>query len=131
MIQPFPLVLVVDDVGETRRLMRRILERSRLRVIEAATGEDALRTIASARPDVVVLDLRLPGISGLDVARSVRADTDEGIAATPLLACSASVHDEIRREAFRAGCNRFQGKPFDIDVFVQTIRELIGHDADG
>ena len=131
MTQPLPLVLVVDDVGETRRLMRRILERNRLRVVEAATGEDALRTIASARPDVVVLDLRLPGISGLDVARNVRANVDEGIAATPLLACSASVQDEIRREALRAGCDGFQGKPFDIGVFVATIRELIGHEADG
>jgi CheY-like chemotaxis protein len=131
MIRPFPLVLVVDDVGETRRLMRRILERSRLRVMEAASGEDALRTIASARPDVVVLDLRLPGISGLDVARSVRASADDGIAATPLLACSASVQDEVRREALHAGCDSFQGKPFDIGVFVATIRELIGHEADG
>jgi two-component system KDP operon response regulator KdpE len=131
MIRPLPLVLVVDDVGETRRLMRRILERSRLRVVEAATGEEALRTIASSRPDVVVLDLRLPGMSGLDVARRVRANPDEGIAATPLLACSASVQDEVRREALGAGCDGFQGKPFDIGVFVAAIRELIGHDAGG
>jgi CheY-like chemotaxis protein len=129
MIQPLPLVLVVDDFAETRRLMRRVLERGRLRVLEAATGEDALQAIASSRPDLVVLDLRLPGISGFDVARNVRSNADLGIAATPLLACSASVQDEVRREALRAGCDGFQGKPFDIGAFLQAVRGLIGHDA--
>jgi CheY-like chemotaxis protein len=128
-IRRLPLVLVVDDVAETRTLMRRVLERERLRVVEAATGEEALRTIAGSRPEVVVLDLRLPGISGLEVARRVRANTDEGIAATPLLACSASVQDDVRREALDAGCDDFEGKPFEIQGFVRRIRDLIGHEA--
>jgi CheY-like chemotaxis protein len=127
--QPFPLVLVVDDIPETRNLMRRILERDRLRVVEAATGEEALRTIFTLRPEAVILDLRLPGISGLDVARSVRAHADPQIAATPLLACSASIHDDVRREALDAGCNDFQGKPFDIVAFVKQVRDLIGHEV--
>jgi CheY-like chemotaxis protein len=131
MTQPLPLVLVVDDVPETRRLMRRILERDRLRVLEAATGEEALRTIVTARPEAVVLDLRLPGISGLDVARRVRAHSDAAIAATPLLACSASVQDEVRREALHAGCDAFQGKPFDIITFAAAVRDLVGRRAVG
>ena len=129
MTPAFPLVLVVDDVPETRRLMRRVLERGRLRVAEAATGEDALRLIVSSRPDVVVLDLRLPGISGFDVARAVRANEDAGIATTPLLACSASIQDEVRREALEAGCDAFEGKPFDIGGFVELVRGLVRHDA--
>jgi CheY-like chemotaxis protein len=131
MAMPLPLVLVVDDVPETRRLMRRVLERDRMRVIEAGTGEDALRMIAISRPNAVVLDLRLPGISGLDVARTVRAHANASIASTPLLACSASVQDEVRREALHAGCNAFEGKPFDIVAFVRRVRDLIGHGADG
>jgi CheY-like chemotaxis protein len=122
-----PLVLVVDDVPETRRLMRRILEGGRMRVLEAATGEEALRTVVTARPEAVVLDLRLPGMSGFDVARSIRANDDAGIAATPLLACSASIHDDVRREALTAGCNDFQGKPFDVATFAARVRNLIGH----
>jgi len=62
-------VLVVDDMPETRRLMRRVLERARFTVSEAATGEAGLATIRRDAPDAVVLDLRLPGISGFDVAR--------------------------------------------------------------
>ena len=121
-----PLVLVVDDVADTRRLMRRVLERADMRVVEAATGEDALEVIARERPDLVVLDLRLPGISGFDVARRVRASPDTKIARTVLLACSASVQPEVEREALDAGADAFEGKPFDIVGFVERIRQLIG-----
>ena len=126
-----PLVLVVDDMTETRRLMRRVLERSGLRVIEAETGEAALRAIARDRPTLVVLDLRLPGISGFDVARKVRADPDPTIAATLILACSASVQPEVQREALDAGCDAFEGKPFEIASFAERILGLISQRAAG
>ncbi|HXI81060.1 MAG TPA: response regulator [Verrucomicrobiae bacterium] len=126
-----PLILVVDDMTETRRLMRRVLERSGLRVIEAETGETALRAIARDRPTLVVLDLRLPGISGFDVARKVRADPDPTIAATLILACSASVQPEVQREALDAGCDAFEGKPFEIASFAERILGLISQRAAG
>lgn len=125
MIERPPLILVVDDMVETRRLMRRLLERGGFRVIEAASGEEALRSIESGRPELVVLDLRLPGMSGFDVARAVRASADPIVAATVLLACSASVQAEVRREALDAGCDDFEGKPFDVRGFAERVRELI------
>jgi CheY-like chemotaxis protein len=109
---PRPLILVVDDMKETRRLMRRVLERGGFRVVEAETGEAALRATVRDRPAAVVLDLRLPGISGFDVARRVRAHADPELAATPILACSASVQADVRQEALDAGCDAFEGKPF-------------------
>jgi CheY-like chemotaxis protein len=130
-IAPRPLVLVVDDMTETRRLMRRVLERSGLRVIEAENGEMALRAAARDRPAAIVLDLRLPGISGFDVARRIRANPDPALASTPILACSASVQAEVRREALDAGCNAFEGKPFDIATFADLIRDLISQRAAG
>jgi CheY-like chemotaxis protein len=120
-----PLILIVDDTHETRRLMRRVLERDGLRVIEAATGDEALRMIAVERPDLVVLDLRLPGMSGFDVARAVRAHPDPGVADVVLLACSASIQPEVRSEAIAAGCDAFESKPFDVGSFGSRIRELI------
>jgi len=126
-----PLILVVDDMVETRRLMRRVLERSGLRVIEADTGEAALRAASRDRPALIVLDLRLPGISGFDVARRIRANPDTTLAATPILACSASVQAEVRREALDAGCDAFEGKPFDIATFPGLIRGLISQPAAG
>ena len=119
-------VLVVDDMPETRRLMRRVLERARFVVSEAATGEAGLAAIREDGPDAVVLDLRLPGMSGFEVARAVRADPDPAVAATPILACSASVQAEVRREALDAGCDAFEGKPFDVRTFPDLIRGLIG-----
>jgi CheY-like chemotaxis protein len=120
-----PSVLVVDDMPETRRLMRRVLERASVAVTEAPTGEAALDAIRTRRPDAVVLDLGLPGISGFDVARAVRADSDPAVATTPILACSASVQDEVRREALDAGCDAFEGKPFDVSTFSELVLDLI------
>lgn len=120
-----PLVLIVDDTAETRRLMRRVLEADGLGVIEAATGEDALRVIRTARPRIVVLDLRLPGMSGFDVARELRANEDTGLAGTAILACSASVQAEVRQDAFDAGCDAFEGKPFEITTFAGRVRAVI------
>src|SRR5262245_44033158 len=120
-----PLVLVVDDMADTRRLMRRVLERDGIRVVEAGTGERALEVIEQARPDLVVLDLRMPGMSGFDVARWVRSHDEPDIARTLLLACSASVQDDIQREARDAGCDAFEGKPFDVGRFAGRIRQLL------
>jgi len=120
-----PRILVVDDMPETRRLMRRVLERAGLAVIEAGTGEDGLAAIRTETPDAVVLDLRLPRMSGFDVARAVRADPDPRVSSTPLLACSASVQAEVRREALDAGCDAFEGKPIDIYTFADVLLGLM------
>lgn len=120
-----PLVLVVDDTPETRRLLCRILERDGLRVLEAASGEEALGLIGRLRPDLVILDLRLPDMSGQDVARHVRVDPDPAIASTLLLACSASVQPEVQAEALAAGCDAFEGKPVEVRTFAGRVRELI------
>ena len=119
----------MDDMPETRRLMRRVLERDGLDVTEASTGEQALKRIVAERPDLVVLDLRLPGISGFDVARAVRANADRQIARTVLLACSASVQVEVEMEALDAGCDAFEGKPFDIATFPSLVRTLVARHA--
>jgi CheY-like chemotaxis protein len=120
-----PRILVVEDTPETRRLMRRVLERASMVVIEADTGDGGLEAIRRDRPDAVVLDLRLPGLSGFEVARAVRADPDPAIATIPILACSASVQAEVRREALDAGCDAFEGKPIDILTFPGLLLGLI------
>ena len=120
-----PRVLIVDDLPTNRRLMRRVLERARFVVSEAATGEAGLAAIRRDAPDAVVLDLALPGISGFEVARAIRADRNAAVASTPILACSASVQAEVRREALDAGCDAFEGKPFDVRTFPGLVEGLI------
>ena len=118
-------ILIVDDTPDTRRLMRRVLERASLVVLEAESGTEGLAVSRATRPDAVVLDLRMPGLSGFEVARAVRADPDPAIARTPLLACSASVQAEVRGEALDAGCDAFEGKPIDIHTFPELVLGLI------
>jgi CheY-like chemotaxis protein len=118
-------ILVVDDTPDTRRLMRRVLERASLVVLEAENGTEGLAAIRTTRPDAVVLDLRMPGLSGFEVARAVRADPDPAVATTPLLACSASVQAEVQREALDAGCDAFEGKPINIHTFAELVLGLI------
>lgn len=126
-----PLILVVEDMPETRRLMRRVLERATLGVIEAETGEAGLAMIRERRPSAVVLDLRLPGISGFDVARAVRSDPDPAVSTTPILACSAAIHEEVRCEALDAGCDAFEGKPINIGTFADIVLDLIARRRPG
>lgn len=121
------LALVVDDTPETRRLMRRVLERDRWRVLEAESGEHALRTIIAEVPAVVVLDLRLPAMSGFDVARAIRSHPDAAVRAVPVLACSASIQPEIQQQALDAGCDAFEGKPFDVASFPRIVRNVAEH----
>jgi CheY-like chemotaxis protein len=118
-------ILVVDDTPDTRRLMRRVLERASIAVLEAENGLAGLAVIRDARPDAVVLDLRMPDMSGFEVARAVRSDPDPTIASTPLLACSASVQAEVQAEALAAGCDAFLGKPIDIHTFADLLLGLI------
>jgi DNA-binding response OmpR family regulator len=126
-----PVVLVVEDTLVTRSLMRRLLERDLIQVIDADSGETAMMAIETSCPDLVVLDLRLPGISGLDLARWVRIHPDPRVARTILLACSASIQPEVQVDALSAGCDEFLGKPFDPATFVSRIRDLLSRQRPG
>ena len=72
-----------------------------------------------------MLDLRLPAMTGFDVARWVRAHADQDIARTTLLACSASIQPDVQREALDAGCDSFEGKPFDVGTFAARVQQLL------
>ena len=131
MTEPLPVVLVVDDTPETRRLMRRVLERDQSESWRPPPARRRWIGYVTVRPAAVVLDLRLPGVSGFDVARRVRAHDDRHVARTVLLACSASVQAEVIDAALAAGCDGFEGKPFEVSTFAARVRAAIarGHRA--
>lgn len=118
-------VLVVDDTAEVRAFFRRILERDGYRVVDAATGESGLTAVTSHVPDLVVLDLMLPGLDGVGVARAIRAHEDPRIRAVPMLACSASLDRERLTAALSAGCDAFEPKPINVQRFLDAIRALL------
>jgi CheY-like chemotaxis protein len=126
-------LLVVDDVATNRDVLRELLTPLGFEIHEAASGEEALRLVPSLRPDAVFLDLRMPGMDGLELARRLR-ETEPG-KRTKLFAMSASVLSFNREKAFAAGCDDFLPKPFREDDLLARLGlalqlEWIGN-ADG
>ncbi|MBL9201412.1 MAG: response regulator [Opitutaceae bacterium] len=103
-------ILVVDDVATNRHVLRDLLTPLGFEVAEAAGGSEALAAVPALRPDLVFLDLRMPDIDGLELARRLRAR--EGGASLRIVAMSASVLSFNRADAFAAGCDDFLPKPF-------------------
>jgi CheY-like chemotaxis protein len=119
------LVVYIEDNPSNFALARKILELSGdYEVIGAKDGLSGLAMVRDRRPDVVLLDLDLPGISGIEVVQRIRASPD--IAKTPVLAVTASVMKRERRQAIDAGCDRFIEKPFDINDLRHQVDEAAG-----
>ncbi len=112
---PGPLVLVVDDSAELRRFMLLLLRRAGIAAEGAADGEEALRRAAAAPPDVLVTDLGLPGIDGMETRRRMRAICG----ARTLLVSGAPVTPGMMAEA-----DAWLQKPFASADFVERVREL-------
>ncbi len=118
-----PLILIVEDDEKSRRLMRDVLVHQGYQVMETDQGEAGLDMIRSLRPALVLMDIHLPGISGLDAIREIRADAS--IAGTKVLAVTASVMGNVREKIRDAGFDGFEPKPLNLKEFLGTIRTLL------
>ncbi len=118
-------ILVIDDDAAARRMMRRALERRGFAILEASDGSSGLAVIRDAQPDLVLLDLRMPGeLSGLDVIARVQADdTLNGI---PLIVVSASAHEGMRAQTLQSGGAGFVEKPVDFAELERMIAQTLG-----
>ena len=124
---PEPHVLVVEDDGETRRLLVRFLRESGLRATGAADGREMLQALAAAPADLVLLDLMLPGRSGLDLLRELRADP--GRAALPVVVVTARGDVGDRTRGLELGADDYVAKPFDRRELVARIRAVLRRTA--
>jgi two-component system cell cycle response regulator DivK len=93
------------------------------RTIEAESGEDAIVLAATRAPDLVVMDVHLPGMSGVDALAKLRAAP--ATRAIPVLAFTASVMPQDRSEIMAAGFDAFMSKPIDLEVFLQTVADAL------
>jgi len=118
-----PLILLVEDQSELRRMYAQQLELSGFDVIEAGNGQDALTRTAADSPDVVLMDLSLPVLDGWEATR--RLKTDERTAHIPIVALTA--HDESGdlQRATRAGCDWFVPKPCPPDALIVEIQRVL------
>jgi len=112
-------IVVVDDEEPVRRLLEKVLTAERYLVVMAADGEQALEKVAAVQPDLVVLDLSLPGISGLEVCRQLRAWTS-----TPILILSATGDHAQKIAALDLGADDYVTKPFSAGELLARLRAL-------
>jgi two-component system cell cycle response regulator DivK len=115
-----PLVLVVEDEPRNQALMRAVFSGGGLDLAFAATVAEGRLALAARRPDLVLLDLRLPDEPGVVLAREMRADP--AFARVPILAVTASVLEADRRAALQAGCDGFVEKPISPRDLLARVR---------
>jgi DNA-binding response OmpR family regulator len=113
-------ILVVEDDADLRDLTAYMLRRERFAVIEAGDGAEALRRWKAERPDLVVLDLGLPGIDGLNVLQVIRARDN-----TPILVLTGRTGTEDRLRSFNLGSDDFLAKPFEFRELTARIRAIL------
>lgn len=116
-------VLVIDDEPPIRRLLRTSLSANGFEVLEAANGRDGLAAIQTDKPEIIVLDLGLPDIDGLDIVRTLRGAGDK----TPIVVLSSRGEERIKVEALDAGADDYVTKPFGVAELIARIRAALRH----
>jgi CheY-like chemotaxis protein len=113
------LILVVEDNDKNRKLVRDVLTYKGYEVIEAETGEDGVRLATERRPRLILMDIQLPGIDGIEALRRLRAD--DATRAIPVIAVTASALDRDRQKIMAAGFDGYQAKPLDVKGFMAAV----------
>jgi two-component system cell cycle response regulator DivK len=114
-------ILIVEDNEKNMKLARDVLQAQGYATLEAVTGEDGVRLAREHRPDLVLMDIQLPGISGIEALAQLRADG--ATASIPVVAVTASVMQTDRRDIMAAGFDGYIGKPISLRPFLATVRE--------
>lgn len=117
-------VLVVEDDEKSRRLLTDVLAYHGYDVAAVGSGEEALQEARAAPPAAALLDIQLPGISGLDLLAALR-DAQCCGSALPVVAVTASVMDQDRKKILAAGFDAFISKPVNIRELLKTLHELL------
>lgn len=118
-----PTVLVADDSEHDRSLARRALEPAGYRVVEAIDGQQAVEVFAQEQPDLVMLDVVMPRLSGLDACRIIKAKSQS--AYLPIMMVSTRNSVNARVEGLKTGADDYLGKPYDIDELRARVEALL------
>ena len=117
-------VLIVEDNELNMKLFNDLLETQGYEVVQVDNGDEALGIVKSTRPDLILMDIQLPGKSGLEVTKEIKAD--EETKHIPVIAVTAFAMrtDEARIRA--GGCEDYLAKPISVPVFLQTVKRYLG-----
>ena len=115
-----PTVLLIEDYSDTRQMISLLLRRRGYNVIEAEDGLEGLQRASWESPDLILMDLALPEMDGIEVTRRIVAMPK--LAGIPIIVLSAYLNDEVERDVRAAGCVEIFSKPFDASSFLECIR---------
>ena len=116
-------ILLVEDFDDTRLMMKLWLVKNGYRVLEAETGEEAISVARRELPDLIIMDVMMPGMNGLDATQRIREY--QPLRRVPIVAVSAYGADEYRSIAIEAGCNEYVSTPFEPDALAELIETLL------
>jgi len=121
------LVLIVEDDDNSRMLARDVLQSRGYRTVEAATAEEGLRLAEAKRPSLVVMDIQLPGMNGMEALRHLR--DNPATCAIPVIAVTASAMTHDRPRILAAGFDGYQTKPINVKEFLEAVRATLDRRA--
>jgi len=116
-------ILIIEDNAKNMKLTRDLLKAKGYATLEATTGEEGVRLALEHRPDLVLMDIQLPDINGIEAFERIRADADT--AAVPVVAFTASVTPTDRNRITQAGFSGFVSKPIQLKEFLATVKRML------
>jgi len=117
------LILIVEDNEKNLKLVRDVLQVKGYATLDAGTAEDGLKIARARLPDLILMDIQLPGISGIDALKALRAAP--ATAGIPVIAITASVMQQDRKQIMSAGFNGFIEKPINLRNFLDTVQRAV------
>lgn len=118
-----PLILYVEDNPANRMLIRRLLSAAGYDLLEAEDAQAMRRLLETARPDLILMDLHLPGVDGFTLIQELRSRPE--FKHVPIIALTADVLRDTPAKCYEAGCDGYIPKPIDVDRFLETIEAFL------
>ncbi len=116
-------ILIVEDNDKNMKLVREILQHQGYATLEATSGAEGVRLAVEQRPDLILMDIQLPDIDGIEVLRQIR--DQRALDATPVLAVSASVMPDEQQKVLSSGFDAFIIKPIALKQFRETVQQFL------
>ena len=117
------VILIVEDNDKNLKLVRDVLQVKGYTTLEAGTAEDGIKLANQHKPDLILMDIHLPGMNGIDALRVLRADP--ATASIPAIAVTASVMQQDRKLITDAGFDGYVGKPINLKEFLDAVRDVL------
>jgi len=121
------VILIIEDNDKNLKLVRDVLQVKGYATLEAVTAEEGIKLAGEHKPDLILMDIQLPGMNGIDALRVLRADS--ATSAIPAIAVTASVMQQDRNLITDAGFDGYVGKPINLKEFLDAVRDVLAKNS--